>query len=148
MSREIVHAGIEDLAWVNEQYRSIGFLPSDGVDETIVIARVNGERAGLGRLKRIDADSAELGGIYVFPSYRKKGVAAAVVASLVAEGKRYKTLYCLPFEHLRAFYESYGFIMTDPDASVPADIRKKLAFCGKTYESRVLLLILNSAFSD
>ncbi len=130
-----------DLDWINEQYAAVGFLPSNLEDEQIVICERDGEKAGVGRLRNLNGQDAELGGIYVLEQHRSRSVAKTVVAALVAKGEMYRRIFCLPFEHLRAFYESFGFRDMGPEESVPDQIQEKMNYCTCSYESNVLLLI-------
>jgi len=56
-------------------YDQVHFQKSDSDNEFILIAEVGGQRAGVGRLVKIDDANVELGGIYVFPAFQKRGVA-------------------------------------------------------------------------
>ncbi|MEH7460432.1 GNAT family N-acetyltransferase, partial [Bacillus sp. JJ1127] len=50
----IQFATLEDLEWINDQYTSVGFVPSDLKQDNVAIITYNGEQAGLGRLVYID----------------------------------------------------------------------------------------------
>lgn len=130
-----------DLEWINSQYREIKFLKSNLVDEKIILAKVDGENAGMGRIKKVNENDAELGGIYILPKFRKYGIARIVVSELVKLGYDYNWIFCLPYEHLKKFYESFGFEDLNNDDDIPEEIRKKIEFCKSTYEFNVLLLV-------
>ncbi len=138
---------MSDLPWIQKQYEDIGFLPSDFEKEMICIAEVEGKRAGLGRLKRIDERTAELGGIYVLPLYRGTGLARTIVSALMGHAQTYETVYCLPYAHLLDFYRSFGFSPIPKEMSVPQEITEKLSFCFSAYDTQVLLLIKQCAKS-
>jgi len=133
-------ATIDDMDWINEQYRKIDFVPSDISKGLIAIAEINSEKAGLGRLVPIDEKNAELGGMYVFEKFRHQGIARSIVDFLLSPGKKYQTIYCLPFEHLKIFYESFGFSECNSNEFAPTEIINKHSWCNKTYSHKVLLL--------
>ena len=66
-------ANPSEIAWINAQYDQVGFKHSNFDNEFIVIAEVSGQKAGLGRLQRIDSSVAELGGIFVNEQFRGLG---------------------------------------------------------------------------
>ena len=142
------HAGMiirraepNELAWINARYSEVDFVPSSAAD-TIAIAEVDGTRAGIGRIVKLTADAAELGGMLVFETYRGRGIAASLVAHLLARSADYRHLYCLPFAHLAPFYERYGFRASAPDGvGVPPAARDKHTWCNQHYEHETLFLV-------
>lgn len=133
-----------DIHWINDTYQKIDFVPSDLSKERVAIAEIDGEPAGLGRLVEINSKHAELGGMFVFDQFRNLGIARAIVAYLLSQGKKYTVIYCLPFAHLQSFYESCGFSVCENTESVPAEIMHKHAWCNQTYPHKVLLLEMHS----
>lgn len=127
------------MEWVNMQYRSINFLPSNYSNELIAIAEVNGERAGVGRLVRVNEHVMELGGMFVADGFRKLGIARSIVTFLITQDRGI-TLYCLPFEHLQSFYESCGFELVVDQLEVPEPVLTKWKWCNTTYTGKTLLL--------
>ena len=132
-------ARTDEIAWANERYAEIDFVPSSA-DARQWVAEVEGQRVGLGRLVPVGSGDEELGGIYVLPAWRGRGIAEAVVGELVrcrAGGR----LFCLPFERLAGFYGRFGFrpVTTEP---VPRPIAAKHAWCAATYPDPTVLLIL------
>lgn len=78
---------------------------------------------GLGALKRLDADHGELKSMRTAPAHLRKGVAAAMLDHLVAEGRArgYRRLSLEtgsnePFAPARALYERAGFLPCGPFA--------------------------------
>lgn len=144
MNTIIVNTALEsDLDWVNSKYDEIGFVRSNFENEHILIASVSNQRAGLGRLVRIDSSNMELGGIYVFPEYRGAGVADVIVRKLCQiETFGKLTTWCLPFENLFKFYERFGFLPSD-SIQPPSEIVKKFEWCNSQdkYKQKVLLLV-------
>lgn len=139
----VQRARIIDLDWINSAYDEIGFVQSNYENEYIVIAMVDNDNAGMGRLVVIDDQHIELGGIYVLPKYRGLGIAKTIVQSLCRDNPFDKsfTIWCLPFEHLVPFYSIFGF-STLPNIPHPKDIEKKLTWCNtdNRYEKKVVLL--------
>lgn len=136
-------ANKSELFWINSKYEEVHFMSSNYETELIVIAEFNGEKCGLGRLVQISDEDLELGGIYVFPSFRNQGVAEKIVAFLCDENDfKQQTIWCLPFEHLGDFYETFGFKLCEESSQIiPPQIRKKHQWCNTTYDKNVLLLL-------
>lgn len=131
----------EELPWANERYAEIHFVPS-AMEDFIVVATLEGVKVGIGRLVAVDANSAELGGIYVLPPYRGQQVARALVNFLLG-ASHYRRLYCVPFAHLDGFYRGFGFEPVPNDHAIPDSIARKLQWCQCKYASAVTLLVRN-----
>lgn len=131
------------MDWVNARYREISFVPSDYEKELIAIAEVDGTRAGIGRLTHIDDSTQELGGMYVLPEFRKRQVATQIIEFLLERRNPKARVYCLPFDHLAAFYAKYGFRPCDPSAAVPEDLLDKHRWCNETFRHPTLLYLLD-----
>lgn len=135
-------AEINEMNWINTKYSEIDFVKSNYENEYIVIAKIEGENAGLGRLVRIDKNNIELGGIYSFPNFRGLGVAESIVRNLCEENPfGESTIWCLPFENLYNFYSKFGFKKCE-NINAPEKVARKLEWCNSesTYEKKVLLL--------
>jgi GNAT superfamily N-acetyltransferase len=54
---------------------------------------------------------AELAGVYVAPSYRRRGIARELVGEALAavRGERVRRIVIAPAAHMRDFYRSFGF---------------------------------------
>jgi len=130
-----------EIGWVNARYDEVGFKHADFTEDIILIAEVDGKKAGLGRLQPIDSESSELGGMYVFSAYRKAGVARLIVEELLVYAKDYEYIYCLPFAHLAQFYRSFGFANVTDNQEVPEAISSKLNWCNNTYPDLTLVLV-------
>lgn len=128
-----------ELAWANERYDEIHFLPSKAAD-FVVVAEIEGRKVGLGRLVRIDDTSAELGGIYVLPAFRGGRIAQAIVAYLLQESP-YRNLFCIPFAHLERFYLGFGFRRVPAETAVPRVVAEKVNWCTETYPASVCVLL-------
>ena len=131
----------DETGWINEQYAKVRFIPSDPANETIVIAELDGLRAGLGRLVDAGQGAYELGGMFVFDQFRGRGVARAIVDELIrrAEGR---TVYCIPFADLEPIYAGEGFTTIEPSPDLPERVREKLAWCAETIDRPVILMVL------
>lgn len=134
-----------DLEWINEQYKEADFVLSDLENEFVIIALLNDERAGVGRLVKLDHESVELGGIYTLEEFRGQDIAATIVQFLVdkAQELEYRYVYCLPFETLREFYTKYGFeVVKNKLEDIHPTIVKKYEYCVEHYDKKVLLMKL------
>lgn len=141
----IQFATLEDLEWINDQYTSVGFVPSDLKQDKVAIITYNGEQAGLGRLVYIDEQTIEMGGIYILPKYRGYKLAGELVSFLVQTAKRLQVphVYCIPFEELEAFYKKYGFKEVHAaHEAVHPNILHKYNWCLQEYDKNVLLFKL------
>jgi N-acetylglutamate synthase-like GNAT family acetyltransferase len=132
-----------ELAWINERYREIDFLPS-APNDYVAMAEVDGKPAGLGRIVEIAGRVGELGGMVVFDGFRGTGLAKEIVA-LLLETPGYDHLYCLPFARLEPLYASFGFRRVADLAGVPAKALDKYRWCAEFYPEPVLLMELRLA---
>ncbi|WP_242239767.1 GNAT family N-acetyltransferase [Bacillus cereus group sp. BfR-BA-01309] len=131
-----------DLEWINNQYKSIGFVPSDLKRDIVAIITYDNSYAGVGRLVQIDKDTIEMGGIFILPQFRGLQLAGELVSFLVETANKLQVqdVYCLPFEELEKFYMKYGY--TEVDATKEAVhpiILKKYNWCLDHYDKHVLL---------
>lgn len=128
-----------ELAWANQCYDEIHFLPSRSGD-FIATAEVDNIKAGLGRLVPVDETAAELGGIYVLPEFRGRKLAAAIVSYLLQHSP-YRRLFCIPFAHLEGFYRGFGFEPVSAGTAVPDVVAEKVNWCAAEYPAAVCLLL-------
>lgn len=141
MAMRLRTARPEETGWVNEQYARVRFIPSDARD-VVVIAELDGERAGLGRLVEAGEDACELGGMYVDERFRGRGVARAIVEELIRRAGA-REVYCIPFADLEPFYASAGFARADR-GTAPPKVREKLEWCEREMGRPVLLMKLTT----
>lgn len=134
-----------EIDWVNQCYDQVEFVHSNYDNELIAIAEFDGEKVGLGRLVILDEKHLELGGMYVFESYRGKGVAMQIVKFLLDLVKSEQTVYCIPFEHLLPFYKQYGFSDCSNLALAPKELVEKFLWCKEKYTHPTVLLVLEKA---
>ena len=87
----------------------------------LYVAEIEGEPVGMGGLRPLVADEAEIKRMYVRPSARGLGVGRAILQRLVDDARAlgYKTirLDSAPFMHeAHALYGSFGFVPSSPHA--------------------------------
>jgi GNAT superfamily N-acetyltransferase len=133
---EIRAAGTGEADWVNERYGEVQFIPSDLTKDTVLIAELDGQPAGLGRLVPVTEDACELGGMLVFETFRGRGVARALIDALI-ERANGRTIYCIPFAKLEDLYAAAGFERSE---TAPNDVQEKFDWCQRTYDQPVLLM--------
>lgn len=102
----------DEHAWANDQYTALRFAVTPP-GALALVAELEGERVGLGRLVELEPGVHELGGIWTADSARNRGIARAMVTALL-ERARPGRLWCIPFAHLAPFYESFGFVAARP----------------------------------
>ncbi len=93
---------------------------------TFFAARADGELVGIGALKHLDAEHAELKSMHTASEARGRGVGRAIVAHLVAVARdrgyrriSLETGSTDAFEPARALYASAGFEPSGPYADYP-----------------------------
>jgi GNAT superfamily N-acetyltransferase len=85
----------------------------------LYLAEIEGEPVGMGALRPLAPDVAEIKRMYVRPSTRGLGVGRAILQQLIddARGLGYETIHLdsAPFMHeAHALYRSFGFVPTGP----------------------------------
>ena len=88
----------------------------------LYVAEITSEPVGIGGLRPLAADEAEIKRMYVRPSARGQGVGRAILQRLIDDARalRYKTirLDSAPFMHdAHALYRSFGFTPSRPPES-------------------------------
>ena len=127
-----------DAGWINTAYANIHFQLSDLTRDLVVVAELDGERAGLGRL--VPAGEAyELGGMLVFDAFRGRGVAKAIIDELLRHAAG-REVYCIPFADLEPIYAKAGFTRRERDDALPAHILEKLDWCAREMQRPVILM--------
>jgi GNAT superfamily N-acetyltransferase len=102
----------------------VHFIPSDLARDTVVIAEIDGQRAGMGRLVPAGDHACELGGMYVDDAHRGRGIAHAIVNELIKRAGS-QEVYCIPFADLETLYVESGFRRIEP-LNIPEKIQEKL----------------------
>jgi len=119
----------DERAWANAQYQAIQFAATPP-GAVALVAELAGRRVGLGRLVVQDRGVLELGGIWTSEDSRGHGVARAMVTALLQrlpDDGHAGRVWCIPFTHLAAFYQSMGFAACPPPW--PPAIAAKVAEC-------------------
>ncbi len=127
----------DELDWAAERYREIRFSPSPPGARGFV-AELDGARVGLGRLIEHVPGVLELGGIWTAETARNRGIARAMVTALVEQATAVR-LWCIPFAHLAAFYETFGFEVARPPW--PAPIAAKVAGLVEQHLPSIVVLV-------
>jgi GNAT superfamily N-acetyltransferase len=126
-----------ERAWANAQYRAIRFATTPPGAIALVAER-GGARVGLGRLVTHAPGVLELGGIWTDEAARGHGVARTMVAALLGRLASPR-VWCIPFTHLAAFYQSFGFAPSPPPW--PSTIATKVADCAMLALPDVVVLV-------
>lgn len=126
----------DERGWADERYREIRFSLSTDTAR-VFVAELGGARVGLGRLVALAPEVLELGGIWTDEAARNRGVAREMVARLIEQAPPGR-LWCIPFVHLSAFYESFGFEMARPPW--PPTIAAKAAELAAQHVSHLVLV--------
>jgi len=127
----------DEMAWANACYAEVGFRPSSA-DQLLIVAELDGERAGIGRLAPVAEGEAELSGMYTVPEFRGRGVADRVVTELLRRSD-HQLLYCIPLTHLEPFYRRFGFVPINPQREVPNQLASKLNACNREFNPAIRL---------
>jgi GNAT superfamily N-acetyltransferase len=133
-----------EIEWINKCYDEVEFVHSNFNKEIIAIAEFNNQKAGIGRLVRVNSDSLELGGMYVFEVFRGKGIARKIVEFLLQNVQPAQIVYCIPFEHLVPFYKQFGFAPCSHPEKAPQELLEKYLWCREKYSQPTALLVLKT----
>ncbi len=126
----------DEISWINQQYEKIDFLPPIWEKDRVAVALIENEKVGIGRLVPLADGSFELGGIYVLESFRGRGIARKIVSFLINNAAKSR-IYCLPYEHLREFYQTFGLVICD---ELPKEVQEKYLWCLQNYSQHVLAM--------
>jgi GNAT superfamily N-acetyltransferase len=126
----------DEQAWLNDRYTEIGFQLSDLTRDLQIIAELDGQRAGTGRLVPVGENAVELGGMLVLDEYRGQGVARAIIDELLRQAGA-RDVYCIPFADIEGIYTAAGFVRCEDG---PEAVVGKVAWCATKYSRKVVLL--------
>lgn len=141
MNFKIRIANPSEIEWVNRKYDEISFQHASGKDLIAIAELESGEKIGLGRLVRLNENSLELAGIYVFESYRNKGAAKKIIGFLMKNLNPNDVVYCLPFSKIKNLYKQFGFTSCMVDENIPKPILDKCEWCAKSHKAIVEVLV-------
>lgn len=128
----IVELPPERFADANAILATVPFQPSEPGRDRTFGASEDGALIGLARIQRWTSEAWEIGGFWVRPDRRGRGLARALVAHVLAAlpaDRGHTSVWCIPFEHLTPFYASLGMQLVTDLSDVPQVIRAKLDFC-------------------
>jgi len=85
-----------------------------GPNGVLLLARVDGEAAGLGGVRHLDSEAAEVKSMFVSPTHRGRGLARAILAELerIARGRGCRRIQLDTSDYLTgaiALYRSAGY---------------------------------------
>lgn len=126
---EIVLLDEQQLERANAVYDDLDFLPSAAERDETLGALSASELVALGRLSRHMDGALEVGGFWVRPDHRGRGLARRLVAEVIERVPEGVTTYCLPFDELVGFYGSFGMERVAEDSPLPASIAGKRSHC-------------------
>ncbi|HEX8252017.1 MAG TPA: GNAT family N-acetyltransferase [Thermoanaerobaculia bacterium] len=138
---ELRRAARSDAEWINAAYARVHFLPSELERDLVIVAQVDGEHAGIGRLVPAGEQAYELGGMLVFEDFRGRGVARAIIDELLRNAGE-ADVYCIPFADLEPVYAKAGFARRERDGALPEHIVEKLDWCEREMRRPVILMQL------
>jgi predicted N-acetyltransferase YhbS len=133
-----------DQSWINAAYDSVHFQHSDLSRDLMVVAELDGEHAGIGRMVPLSDDAVELGGMLVFDQFRGRGLALRIVEELLHHANG-RTVYCVPFSDLEPVYAKAGFVVCGEEGELPSKLREKLDWCRRELPDHpVSLMVLRA----
>lgn len=117
------------------------FYPPHG---RFYLAQYGDQTAGVGCLKRLEPDVAEIQRMYVLPAFRGKGIGRAIAERLVADARLlgYRQLKLESLEFLAAahsLYRSLGFYEIDPYADNSMEAYQQAEQLDKYYAITVFM---------
>lgn len=101
-------ASESESAQIRDLIRLVGINPMALDWKRFVVAvNDNDEMIGCGQVKPHGRDILELASLAVYPEYREKGIARAIIEHLAKDGPRPLYLTCV--STLEPFYQKFGF---------------------------------------
>jgi putative acetyltransferase len=131
----------QDLALIDEYFDAAAFeeelatLPGKYAPPKgqLLLALLDGQRAGCGALRQIDSQTCEMKRMFVYPQFQGRGVGRALAETLIREAKvaGYSTIRLdTSFRQTEALhlYQSLGFQQIDPYYEVSPAMKNWLVF--------------------
>ena len=110
---QISKGKIDDLENIQIFYQKCGYGGGVKPEDCIFLARIDNQLVGAVRLCS-EMNVLVLRGMQVLPEFQNQGIGTELLKSC----NRYlagKFCYCLPWQHLRYFYEQIGFKLISPE---------------------------------
>lgn len=121
----IIAALTSDFAQAQDFYDACGYEGAAINKEDIVLLVKSGSRiVGVGRLCR-EHGVLTLRGMQIHTDFRQQGLGSRLLAALV-QHMPHEPCYCLPYDHLGAFYAQGGFSVVQ-QAQLPDFLAQRLA---------------------
>lgn len=118
-------------------YRSLGYTPSIGPEDVLVVAELDGSLCGVVRLCQ-EQGVLVLRGMRVRQDVRRQGIGTRLLEAtepLVAE----QECFCIPHRHLHDFYGRIGFVPIAA-SQAPGFLQERLARYRAEYRLDVILM--------
>lgn len=131
----IRQAKLHDMEHIKTLYRQCGYGGGLNEEDLIMIAQLEGKIVGAVRLCP-DTDFFVLRGMQVLASLQRQGIGTQLLEACT-EQIMDRACYCIPWKHLRLFYQQAGFQEVSP-VEVPTLLRERF----DNYISRGLNVIL------
>jgi predicted N-acetyltransferase YhbS len=117
-------ARVTDHPRIEAGYSAWGYRGGVSPDDTLFVAERGGELVAAVRRTHEHAITL-LRGMYVAPAHQRRGVGSGLLTMFV-EHLHGRACYCVPYQHLRAFYSRAGFLSLPGDAA-PDFLRERLS---------------------
>ncbi len=111
---EVEVANKEEYDQIINFYHSVGENVSISGNEKVILAKINKKIIGSVRLVD-EKDYYVLRTLYLLPEYQKRGIGSMLLKFLLKESAGKKDLYCLPYPHVKIFYEHFAFKEIPPE---------------------------------
>ena len=117
-------ASLSEYSRVQAAYTAWGYRGGVSPDDMLFIAECGGEVVAAVR-RTVEHGVVLLRGMHVAPEHQRRGIGSRLLRMFV-EHLHGEACYCVPYQHLRAFYSRAGFASL-PDAVAPDFLRERLS---------------------
>ncbi len=128
-------ASLAEHARVQGVYTAWGYGGGISPSDMLYVAERGGEFVAAVRRTQ-EHGLVLLRGMHVAPEHQRRGIGGRLLGMFV-EHLRGETCYCLPYEHLQAFYSRAGFASL-PDDAAPDFLRERV----RSYRTRGLYVFV------
>jgi N-acetylglutamate synthase-like GNAT family acetyltransferase len=119
----IAERGPADLADIAALYAEAGYGAAIDAADKILVARADGELAGVVRLCT-EEGVAVLRGLQVRAGFQRQGIGSRLLAAC-GPWLSLREAFCLPYTHLVDFYAAAGFVLVSSEA-LPGFLARRL----------------------